>query len=141
MSSSSRSRTAASGLAAIVALLVVAGAASGASKVAYSGKTSQHESISFAISSGKLIGLALRIDIRCPSHHRYRLPTSRFTAIPIKGAKFDQEFKSSKPKARFTLKGQVGPKQVTGSVALREFVAKEHHFCFGAARFAARPRS
>jgi hypothetical protein len=141
MSSSSRFRTAASGLATVVASLLVAGAASGASKVPYSGKTSQHESISFAISSGKLIGLALRIDIRCASHHVYRLPTSRFTAVPIKGARFDQKFKSPKPKATFTLKGQVGRKQVTGSIALREFVAKEHHFCSGAARFAARPRS
>jgi hypothetical protein len=141
MSSSSRPRTAASGLAAVAASLLVAGAASGASKVPYSGKTSQHESISFAISSGKLTGLALRIDIRCPSHHMYRLPASGFTAVPIKGASFSQKFKSPKPRATFTLKGHVGRKKVKGSIALREFVAKEHHFCFGAARFAARPRS
>ncbi len=140
MPSSHRPRTAVSGLAALAASLLIVAAAYGASRVAYSGKTSQHKPISFAISSSKLSGLALRIDIRCPSHHMYLLAPSGFAAVPIMAAAFAQKFNSSNPKATFTLKGRVGRRKVTGSIALREFVAKEHHFCSGAATFAARPR-
>ncbi len=140
MSRSYRSRSAVSALVVVLASVLVAGSAYGASKVKYSGKTSQHEPISFAISSGKLMNLALRIDIRCPNHHLYMLPTSGFTPVPVTGGRFDQKFTSTNPKATFTLKGRVGRKKVTGSIALREFVAKESHFCSGKASFAIRPR-
>jgi hypothetical protein len=129
------------GVVAVAGSLVVAGGAYGTGRITYSGKTSQHHQISFAISTGKLTNLALRIDIRCPSHHRYRLNARGFTAMTIKkNATFDQKFTSRNPQATFVLKGRVGHKMVTGSVTLSEFVAREHHFCFGKATFAAHPR-
>jgi hypothetical protein len=141
MSRSRRPRAVLIGLVAVAGSLIVAGVAYGTGKISYSGKTSQHQQISFAISASKLTNLGLRIDIRCPSHHVYRLNARGFTAITIKSnATFDQKFTSHNPKATFILKGRVGHKMVTGSVTLSEFVAKEHHFCFGKATFAARPR-
>ncbi len=140
ISRSCRPRAALIGLSAVAGSLVVAAAAYGTGKVAYSGRTSQHQPISFAISASKLKHLALRIDIRCPSHHVYRLNARGFTAITIKNGTFDQKFTSHNPMATFTLKGRVGRKMVTGSVTLREFVAKEHRFCYGRATFAIHPR-
>lgn len=141
MSSSYRPRAAASGLVALVAALLIASGAYGASRVKYAGKTSQHQPISFAISTGKLVGLTLRIDIRCPSHHTYRLKTSGFTAITVKNASFDQKFTAKNPKATFTFKGKIARKKVAGSLSLREFVSVERRVCFGAATFTARSRN
>ncbi|MDQ6817543.1 MAG: hypothetical protein M3018_09105, partial [Actinomycetota bacterium] len=134
-----RPRAAVSGLLALAGLLLVAGVAYGTSKVAYSGKTSQHERISFAISGNKLIHLAFWIDVHCPSHHTYRLPTSGFTPVPIKNAGFDQKFKASNPAGTLRFRGHVGRQRVTGSIAVREFIPPAHHFCSGGAKFVARP--
>jgi hypothetical protein len=128
------------GLVVVIAILAASGAAFGASKALYAGKTSQHQPISFAVSAKKLIHLSIRIEARCRRHRQYLLKLAGFTPVPIKHGTVDQHFKSKPARATFTLKGTVGRRKVTGSISIREFISREHRFCSGRATFVANRR-
>jgi hypothetical protein len=100
----------------IVVVLVIVGSAYGAGRVLYSGKTAQHQAISFAITSHMLTGLDFWIDLSCAHHRTRRFHASRFSAFAITGSRFDQKFKSTGGSAQ--VKGTVHAKRITGSVSL-----------------------
>jgi hypothetical protein len=117
------------GLLAVLALLLTAGAASGAGRVLFSGKTAQHQPISFAIASHKLTGLNFWIDVPCAHHQIRRFHALRFSAFTITGSSFDQKFKSAGGSAR--VKGTIHGSRITGSVSL---VALAQH-CSGTTKY------
>jgi hypothetical protein len=123
----------------IVVLLLVSGSAAYAAGVIrkYSGKTSQHQPITFQTSHSFLTHLQFRINDKCPSGHIWRIHDFNFPKIHISKSHFDQKFVSTTSKASAEVKGKVGTKKVTGTVTERRFIKKEHHFCSGTAKFTA----
>lgn len=109
------------GLAAVLALLVTAGGAYGAGRVLFSGKTAQHQPISFAIASHKVTGLNFWINLHCAHHRTRRFHALRFSAFAITGSSFDQKFKSTGGSAR--VMGTIHGHRITGSVWLNTVAA------------------
>ena len=83
----------------------------------YSGKTSQHQSISFAISAGKLTRLRFGIITKCSHHKKLRFLPSGFQAFAISGSSFDQKFQSKSGTARIS--GKLSGATIRGTLALR----------------------
>ncbi len=103
----------------------------------YKGHTSQHETITFTISSGKVRKLGFWIVIGCKSHHHYRVRASGFAPIAIHAGQFALLVHSQHPAAGAAVVGKIGHRKVTGSVHLTRYVAIEHGRCSGAASYTA----
>ena len=131
-----RSRGVACGLV-VLLLLLLAGVAAAATGREYSGLTSQRLPIAFRLSTGSLTGLQFRIDVVCPSRREWRVTASRFPPIKVVHSRFGQTFASHNPSATATVSGKIGKKQINGALAMKRFIAKEHHFCRGSATFTA----
>jgi hypothetical protein len=80
-------------------------------------------------------GLEFEIKTVCPSRHIWRVDASGFPPIHISKSHFNQTFRSHRPSARATVKGQVGTKKVTGSLTMKRFIAPEGNYCHGSATF------
>lgn len=104
---------------------------------AYKGHTSQHQPVTFTISSGKVRKLAFWIVIGCKSHHHYRLRASGFAPIPIHSGEFALLVRSQHPAAGAAVVGKIRHGNVTGSVHLTRYVRAEHGPCSGAASYTA----
>jgi hypothetical protein len=103
--------------------------------IVYRGRTSQHEPISFQLTSGALKNLSFWIVIRCKSQHRYRMQASGFIPIVIHAGRFRATVRSPNPPASATVTGRRHARRVTGTLALRRYAAREHGFCTGTATF------
>jgi hypothetical protein len=103
--------------------------------VVYHGRTSQHESISFQLTSGAVKNLSFWIVIRCKSQHRYRMKASGFMPIVIHSGRFRATVRSPHPPASATVTGRRHVHRVTGTLALRRYAAGEHGYCTGTATF------
>ena len=66
------------------------------------------------------------------ARHRVALSADQGRALS-----FGQTFASHNPSATATVSGKIGKKQITGALAMKRFIAKEHHFCRGSATFTA----
>jgi hypothetical protein len=106
--------------------------------VVYRGRTSQHEPISFQLTSGAVKNLSFWIVIRCKSQHRYRMQASGFIPIIIHAGHFRATVRSPHPPASATVIGRRRARRVTGTLALRRYAAAEHGYCTGTATFSLR---
>lgn len=122
----------------IVALgLVFATGAYAAVIKRFSGKTSQHLSISFQVAHGYVTHMQFRILDKCPSGHIWQIHDFGFERIHIgKSHKFNQLFSSQRSEATARISGKVSRKRVTGRLTERRFIGQEHHICNGSATFA-----
>lgn len=109
----------------------------GSSAGVYKGHTSQHETITFTISSGKVRKLGFWIVIGCKSHHHYRMRASGFAPVPIHAGQFALLVHSQHPSAGAAVVGKIRRGKVTGSVHLTRYVPVEHGPCSGAASYTA----
>ena len=101
----------------------------------YRGTTSQHEPISFQLTSGAVKNLSFWIVIRCKSQHRYRMKASGFMPIVIHSGRFRATVRSPHPAASATVTGRRHVRRVTGTLVLRRYAAGEHGYCTGTATF------
>jgi hypothetical protein len=128
-------RAMAGGLIVVIALVVAAGAYAATIK-RFSGKTSQHQSISLWTAHGYVTHLQFTIVDKCPSGHLWQVHDTGFEKIHVnKFHKFSQLFSAKTGKATARISGTVGTKRVTGKVTEHRFIGKEHHFCNGGAKF------
>ncbi len=128
-------RALAGGLTVVVVLVFAAGAYATVIK-RFSGKTSQHQSISFRTAHGYVTHLQFTILDKCPSGHTWQIHDYGFEKIHInKFHRFRQRFSSKTGKATAIISGKVGRKRVTGTLTEQRFIAREHHVCNGAAKF------
>lgn len=104
---------------------------------AYKGHTSQHETITFTISSGTVRKLSFWIVIGCKSHHHYRVRASGFAPVAIHSGQFALLVRSKHPSAGAAVVGKIRHGKVTGSVHLTRYVPVEHGPCSGAASYSA----
>lgn len=104
---------------------------------AYKGHTSQHQTITFTISSGKVRKLSFWIVIGCKSHHHYRVRASGFAPVTIHSGQFALLVHSKHPAAGAAVVGKIRHGKVTGSVHLTRYVPIEHGPCSGAAGYTA----
>ena len=116
---------------AFLGLLLAAGTAYGAGSMLFSGKTSQRQPISFAISSHKVTNLDFWIDLRCAHRRLRRFHASHFSAFALTGSSFDQTFKATGGSARVTVRGDIHGDRIAGSVSL---TASAQH-CSGTAKY------
>jgi hypothetical protein len=122
----------------LVSVLVFAAGAYAAVIKRFSGKTSQHQSISFRTAHGYVTHLQFTILDKCPSGHIWQIHDYGFEKIHIdKFHHFSQRFRSTSSKATATISGKVGRRRVNGTLFEHRFIAKEHHNCNGAANFTA----
>jgi hypothetical protein len=121
----------------IVALLLVFAAGAYAAGIKrFSGKTSQHQSISLWTAHGYVTHLQFTIVDKCPDGHLWQVRDRGFEKIHInKVHSFSQLFSAKTGNATAKISGKVGRRKVTGKVTERRFIGQEHHFCNGAARF------
>ncbi len=105
----------------------------------YSGWTSQHQPITFALAAGALRDLRFYIVLSCPSRHRYRVQAYGFAPIAVRGGRFARTFPSRHPPATATIRGRVSVRRVSGSVRLGRYVPGEHASCQGQASFSLHP--
>lgn len=110
-------RSAAVAMLAVLGLLLTATAAIGATRVLYSGKTSQHQPISFAIAAHEVTNLTFKVEVRCPHQGLRRYSLSHFSKIAITASRFDQKFKSAQPSTTAVVKGKIKTNRITGSVS------------------------
>ena len=103
--------------------------------VIYRGQTSQHEPISFQVTSGAVKKLSFWIVIRCQSHHRYRMRASGFIPIVIHSGRFRATLRSPHPPVSATVTGRQRARRVSGTLALRRYASAEHGYCSGTATF------
>ncbi len=130
----------AGGLIVVIALVLAAGAY-GAAIRRFSGKTSQHQSISLWTAHGYVTHLQFTIVDKCPSGRLWQVHDRGFEKIHInKSHNFSQLFSAKTGKATAKISGTVGRRRVTGKVTEHRFIGKEHHFCNGAAKFTATVR-
>ena len=127
-------RALAGGLTAI-AVLAFATTAFAAAIQKYSGKTSQNQPISFHTAHGYLTHLEFKINDKCPSGQLWNIHDFHFPKLRVKQGKFQQTFKANTGKANAKIKGTVTDRQATGTISETRFIAKEHHYCSGSARF------
>jgi hypothetical protein len=117
----------------ILSLLFVA-AADSASRVSYTGTTSQGEALTFKVSGGKVVGLKYRFNDRCPDGHILTEDIS-FQPITITKGKFSHTFG---PKGQPTfVSGKISGKHASGSMRDRSMSPREHALCHGSATFKA----
>jgi hypothetical protein len=122
-------------LAALLALSL-AGAALGAARVAYRGRTSQQRPISFTVAGNQVRALKYHIDDRCPGGKPLFVNAWGFPAMAIKHAKFGGTFVGSAPQqATAIVHGRVAHGTVTGTLSDRRVNAKTHKLCSGKATF------
>jgi hypothetical protein len=121
---------------AVLSLAGVAAAAEGATG-RYQGNTSQGRPISFSVSNGRLAGLQFSIDVICPSHRVWKVTAAVSAPVKIVDSRFDQTFNSQQPGAQgvATVKGSVRRSTVSGTLTMKRYIAKEHHYCSGTATF------
>lgn len=131
-----RSARALTGGLAVTLVLALATAAYAASIHKYSGKTSQNQPISFQTAHGYLTHLDFHINDKCPNGHLWNIHDYNFQKISVKQGKFKQTFKGTPAKAHATIQGTVTDHRATGKIDETHFIAKEHRYCSGSARFA-----
>jgi hypothetical protein len=126
-------------IASIVVSLVVAGAAVAAGAGAYTGKTSQHQPVSFGISRGTVRNFRIKVNDKCPDGHTLVL-TGRYPPMPIRNRKFGGSFVPSRgrPGERSVLSATLGRRAVTGSISDRSISPREGRLCHGSAQFSAK---
>jgi hypothetical protein len=129
-----RRRRLAAALAAMIVVLL-ATSAQAAPEGRYAGLTSQGRPVSLMISQGMVRNLKFVVDATCPSHHVWHVTASGFPPIRIDRSGFAETFSSTKPSATAKVKGSVRGKDVSGSLTIKRFVAREHHYCRGSATF------
>jgi len=127
-------RALAGGLTAI-AVLAFATAAYAATIHKYSGKTSQNQTISFQTAHGYLTHLQFRINDKCPSGHLWNIHDFKFPKFRVRHGAFNQTFKANTGKANAKIKGTLDAQKATGTISETRFIAKEHHYCSGSAKF------
>ena len=130
-----RSARALAGGLTMIAVLAFATVAYAASIHKYSGKTSQNHPISFQTAHGYLTHLTFDITDKCPNGHLWKIHDYNFPKFRVKNGKFAQTFKAQVGKANAKIKGMVTVRQATGMLSETRFIAKEHHFCSGSAKF------
>jgi hypothetical protein len=130
-----RSARALAGGLAVTLVLAFAAAAYAASVHKYSGKTSQKQPISFQTAHGYLTHLQFKINDKCPNGHLWSIHDFNFPKFRVRHGGFKQTFKAKAGRAKATIKGTVTDHQATGTITERRFIAKEHHFCSGSAKF------
>lgn len=101
----------------------------------YRGLTSQHQPISFTLSSGHVSKLSFWVVISCASHRRYSDRAFRFAPIPVVKGRFQRSVASAHPSANATVRGRVSGRRVTGTLRLRRYIGAEHGYCAGTASF------
>jgi hypothetical protein len=128
-------RALAGGLTVVLVLVFAVGAYAAVTK-RFSGKTSQHQSISFRTAHGYVTHLQFTILDKCPSGHIWQIHDYGFEKIHVnKFHRFRQRFRSTTGKATAIISGRVGRKRVTGALSEHRFIGREHHVCSGAAKF------
>ena len=129
-------RALAGGLIVAVGIVFATGADAAVIK-RFSGKTSQHQPISFQVAHGYVTHMEFKILDTCPNGHVWQIHDFGFEKIHInRSHAFNQLFSSKSSRATARISGKVSRKRVTGKITERRFIGKEHHFCNGSATFA-----
>lgn len=125
-----------------VAVVVVDAQAAGARGGRYAGRTSQGTPISFRVSGDQLTALRFAVKVVCPSRRVWIVTASVPEPVKVANSRFNQRLRSSKPGAPGTavIKGQIRSGKVTGRLAMKRYIRREHHYCTGSATFRLRPR-
>lgn len=132
-------------------LLLLATVALGATRIHYSGRTSQQRRISFTISGGYVQNLQYHVDDRCRGGkllfvHDFDFPPMRITHLKSGGkpgsnsgskssGRFGGSFVATGGIATARLQGQTAGETVSGSLSDRSENARTHRFCTGKATF------
>jgi hypothetical protein len=120
-----------------IVLLLCASAAAAAAALTYSGRTSQHERISFNVSGGYVRKLSYRIIDRCGDGSMI-VDTDRVPEpIRIRHSKFGGTFVDP-GRARAVIDGRMDGRRATGSVS--DVARYRGRTCRGQAKFSLRPR-
>jgi hypothetical protein len=119
----------------VISVLAFATAAYAATVRTYSGKTSQHQSISFQTARGYLTHVQFYINDKCPSGHLWRIHDFNFPKIRVSDGHFSQKFKAKTGSAFAQIKGTVATRQAWGTISERRLIPQEHHICSGSAKF------
>jgi len=131
-----RRATGATGAVLTASVLVLVAVAYGATRINYSGKTSQRRPISFWLSNGAIEGLQYRINDRCPDGRLLFVRNWGFPSMPVKQSKFGGKFSAKPPtKATAIVSGNVSAETVSGSLWDRTQNKRTHRFCIGKAMF------
>jgi hypothetical protein len=133
------SRRAACSLVVSVALsMTVVGAALAAGAGGYSGKTSQHQPVSFRISSGGVHNFTITVHDKCPDGHTLSVH-STYPTMKIGSGKFGGSFTPIGGHAgeHASLHGKLGRRAVTGSLSDTSFSHREGALCHGSTTFTA----
>jgi hypothetical protein len=122
----------------IVLSLAAAGAALAARAGGYSGKTSQHQSVSFKLSGGIVHNFKIVVHDGCPDRHML-IVHAAYPAMQIRQGKFGGAFTpvGGHRGEQAKLSGKRGRRAVTGTVHDTSFSPREKRLCHGTAAFTA----
>lgn len=117
-------------------VLLLAAVVHGATRIDYSGKTSQRRPISFSLSNGSISRLQYHIDDRCPGGRLLLVHDWGFPSFTVKQSTFGGKFVAKPPaKATAIISGKVSGETVSGSLWDRTQNRRTHKFCIGKAMF------
>lgn len=136
-----RSRVGRAGRNAAVVALVLLASVAGVALAAtgsYSGKTSQHQKVSFRIATGAVHNFKLVVQDKCPDGHILGV-TASYPTMQIANRRFGGTFAPVGGHAgeKAVLSGTVGRRSVTGSVHDTSYSPRERVLCHGSASFTA----
>lgn len=125
-----------------IGVLVVAASAAASAAVAgrYRGQTSQHQTVSFSIQSGKVKNFKLTVLDKCPDGHTLAVVEEYPVPMAIRNRKFGGKFvpEGGVRGEVTTLTAKVDRGKVTGGLRDTSFSDREGALCHGSAAFTAK---
>jgi len=124
-----------------ILLLTLASGTLAAAGVAYSGKTSQKQPVSFRIFASAVHRFKIIVLDKCPDGHTLRV-TAGYPAMRVKNGRFGGRFVpiGGHSGEKATLHGTVSGKKASGGLSDTSFSSREGALCHGTARFTAKRR-
>jgi hypothetical protein len=122
-------------------MLAAAAVAVAAATGAYTGKTSQKQTVTLALTPTTVSKLQILVLDKCSAHHTLK-SLEKFPPVPIRNGKFGGKFVPTGGHLgeSATLRGTVGHTRVTGSIQDISYSKQVHRLCRGSATFGAKHR-